>query len=627
MCQGVISQICNAFKSKRKFLKALLLLCLPLLLTSCLEVKHGININKDGSGEARLEVAVQKEWASQLVPKLKGDMSKGWSIVEEKEKEGKHVVIFNRKFKDISELNDNETRYTFSSERKGFLKKSFILEVSQLKSSDMPFPYEITIKVPGSIDETDGIKISSHEVKWNLQGFRTGTKLSAKSSAFALPDFGSLKEAFNSLKASFNKVFDSVFYRETIVFLRDNNLWVMDSDGKNQWQLTKEGVGSWSWSVSRNGKIVFDRFSPIEKNKGLTDMNVYHIASFENKKIEKLTNDNKSVFPVISPDGTRVAFQKTKWDGEPHYGDLRGEGIWMLNLKINSQEELVGIVPIPDEIKRKRNELFVRFGEGKMDEKDWGVDGNVIWSYNSKQLLFSRYYKQGGMVTYIVNLEDRQNLVTPPDTFQPKALDLYDTKTLHFINSSSLNIYDAKSKKGHLLAEHVFVDDGKFSPDGKEIIFVVSTGRHGDLSDLWIINSNGKDKRKITQKSIPFIKGFSLNGDANKIVFNSKDEGWIINSDGSNLKKLADNASSPQWTSISRISFVSPTIAKIIILVTIVLMVLSLLFGMALITRKAVKVVIPKRRVAPPRGIFCPQCGKENSSLASFCTSCGHKLH
>ncbi|MDI6744903.1 MAG: zinc ribbon domain-containing protein [Thermodesulfovibrionales bacterium] len=55
-----------------------------------------------------------------------------------------------------------------------------------------------------------------------------------------------------------------------------------------------------------------------------------------------------------------------------------------------------------------------------------------------------------------------------------------------------------------------------------------------------------------------------------------------------------------------------------------------LLFGMVLITRKAVKVTIskiPKSTPAPKtKGIFCPQCGKENSANANFCTGCGQRM-
>lgn len=611
MCQGVISQICNAFKSKRKFLKALLLLCLTLSLTSCLEVKQAININKDGSGDARLEVAVQQEWASQLVPKLKGDMPKGWSIVEEKEKEGKHVVIFNRKFKDISELNDNEARYTFSSERKGFLKKSFILEVSQLKSSDMPFPYEVSIKLPGSIDETDGIKISSNEVKWNLQGLRRGTKLSVKSSAFALPDFGSLKEAFNSLKASFNKVFDSVFYREAIVFLRDNNLWVMDSDGKNQRQLTKDGVGN--WSVSRNGKIAFDKFDPFSKDKGLNDLNIY-ITSAKDNTIKKLTSDGRSRYPKISPSGINVAFQKFKWDGEAFRGT--DEGIGIIDLVSEKHENLEGLEPIPNDYKHKR------------------MDSNIIWSPDGKHLIFERDFAflGEGDITYSVDLKDlRYSQVSYRYRLN---LDLYNKKILCYdLSSSLLSIYDVETKKDYLLTKKL-TKLGKFSIDGNKIVFTRQSDEH---LDLWIINTDGKDEKKLTQNlEFSDIDDISWSADNRKIIFSGinihkypeKYESLLINSDGSNLKKLADNATSPEWTSIPKITFVSHGIAKIIILIVVVLAGVLFLFGMALITRKAVKAVIhkiPKKSVTP-RSIFCPQCGKENSPSASFCTNCGQKL-
>lgn len=170
-----------------------ILIC--FILTSCLEVKQKININKDGSGNTRLEIAIQKEmlFDPQAIPKVKNDLKKGgWNILGEIKKEGKHVITAGRKFKNISELNDEENRYIFSSERKGFLRKSYFLEIKHLKSSDMPFPYEVSIEVPGDIDETNGTKVSSDEVKWNLQGFQRGTKLSVKSSDFTIPAFVSI---------------------------------------------------------------------------------------------------------------------------------------------------------------------------------------------------------------------------------------------------------------------------------------------------------------------------------------------------------------------------------------------------------------------------------------------------
>lgn len=165
-----------------------ILIC--FVLTSCLEVKQKINVSKDGSGSTKLEIAIQKEilFDPQAIPRIKNELQKGgWNILGEVEKEGKHVINAARKFKKISELNDDEARYTFYSERKGFLKKSYALEINHIKSSDMPFPYEVSIEMPGDIDETNGTKTSSDEIKWNLQGFRRGIRLSVKSSGLLIP--------------------------------------------------------------------------------------------------------------------------------------------------------------------------------------------------------------------------------------------------------------------------------------------------------------------------------------------------------------------------------------------------------------------------------------------------------
>lgn len=164
-----------------------LLVCLSFFLSSCLEVKQEIDINKDGSGNARFEIVVQQEWAAMVIPELEKGVSGGWKIVEKKERDGKHFIVLSRKFKDISELSDDIFNYSFSSERKSFLKKYYTLEIKQIKSSDISFPYEIIIKVPGEIIETNGLKIAPNKAKWSLYGLNQGRKIVVKSSAFMLP--------------------------------------------------------------------------------------------------------------------------------------------------------------------------------------------------------------------------------------------------------------------------------------------------------------------------------------------------------------------------------------------------------------------------------------------------------
>lgn len=610
---------------RRLMIISLIFLC--IFLTACLEVKQTININKDGSGDARLEVAVM---AAELIPKLKSEMPKEWSIIEEKEKEGKHVIVFGRKFKEISELNDNEATYSFSSEKKGFLKKSYTLEIKQLKSSEMPFPYEISVKVPGSIDETDGTKFSSSEVKWNLQGFRRGKELSVKSSGFAMPDFASLKE-------SFNKVFNFMFYREAIVFLRDNNLWVMDSDGKNQKQLTKVGVGSFrSFSVSIDGKNLAFINNATQYNGDI------YLLSMGSDIVKPLTDTSDCSFPVISPSGTEVAFVKTderytaaeaqKIISEaynPDYikdyikeGGTKKTGIYVIDIKTGQQKRIVGELPT----------------QKYLGNPTVWQDGGLFWSPDGQKLHFQRSYSEvwgEAAASYLVTVVDghTEHLGTHG------GIDSFANDKILYEGEGQLSLYDITTKKTNELGGGW---NGDLSNDGGKLIYVAQSRKK--VGENWAIATNLmlSDMRLKSNKSLLTSDGdegfwtptLSLTG--NKLGFTKSSTGsqssvWSINIDGSDLRKLAENASTQKWTSIPRITFISPSLLKIIILALIALTGLLLLAGMALIARKAIKAVIakipkiPKRKTIPKEN-FCTQCGKETSPTASFCTTCGQRL-
>jgi hypothetical protein len=597
--------------TKATWLSNALLCFLLLSLTSCLELKQAININKDGSGDARLEVTVQQEWAPQIIPKLKQDIPKGWTLIEEKQRDGKQIIVIGRKFKDITELNDDEAQYSFSSERKGFLKKTYILNVRQLKSSDAPFPFEFVINMPGGIDETNGNKVSSDVVKWNLQGFRRGTELSVKSSAFALPDFASLKE-------SFDKVFNSVFFREAIVFLRDNNIWVMDNDGKSQRQLTKEGVGD--FSVSRDGKIVFNKMG-----RGV----IYFIDLVKGSQIKQLTNDNGNMIPSISPDGTNVAFYKTESVNFPAH---------IIDISKGFQRELP-FTPFPKIIREK---IY-------MPEADWQwfVDGIFQWSTDSKKLAFRRCSGDKDKPTCLVFLHEVDSTMLPIIVGEELALNDrmipnfypigFTQDSLLFATPVDIYLYRYDKKECSLLARDAW--RGKISPDGKDVAYLSSFRSGG--ANLWLIGMDGRDKRRLTNFSNMMPVELSWNLDGKQLVFELRSEQtavaetWRINRDGSNLQKVTDNIiweiPVREWKArMPRITFISPKIAKIIILVTIALTGLLLLFGIALMTRKAtIKAAAPAPKpmgVEALNGIFCTQCGTENPASASFCKKCGNKL-
>lgn len=642
------------------FLRIILLIFITIGLTACIEVKQRVNINKDGSGDVRVEFVVMEMWASQVIPQLKSAMN-GWSIVEEKVKDGKQIIVFRREFKNISELNSEAVSYTLTSERKGFFKKTYAINIKFLKSHDMPFPYEITIKMPGNIYETNGTKLSSGEVRWSLYGIDKGVSLSAKSSGFAMPDFASLREAFNS-------AFDKIYYRDALLFLRDGNLWVMDNDGKNQRQLTKGGIGS--WSVSKDGrKIVYE-----EKN------NCY--VNLLGSKVQKLTDTDNCLSPVISPDGSKVAFIKIdeKFNAAeaqqlesnvfiPEYvkeGAIKKTGIYFIDLKTKEQKRVVGELPA----------IFV--------PKKWGsttswYDSSLYWSPDGNSLHFMRNFIDGQQNAYLINIAtnkidnlgyqagyvlnwnngkiiyaDNEGFCSIYDIIKKKeqreglndfynfdCLDVYGEKVLFFSSYTSdysmegiVGVYDTKTGKYNIIdRDRPDGIRGKFSPDGKTIVY-------GMKGELWVIGIDGNNKKQLVlnfplSSESWFLEDLSWSPDGRLLITlvdvdNVAESIWIVNLDGSNLKKLADDASSPRWVSIPRISFIAPTVAKTIILIAIALIGFLFLFTLVMVTWKTVKAVVTKipkgKSASTTEGVSCIQCGTQNPESASFCLKCGQRL-
>jgi len=166
---------------KKSFVVEIIFIC--FFLISCANIKNKININRNGSGTAKLEITISEILLSldpTIIPNIKNEMTKrGWQVI----KEEKNNIVVEMKFKNISQLNDEYMQWTFFSKKKGFLTRLYFLEIELIESKDLELIlYEIYIKMPGNIDETNGIKISSSEVKWNLTGLSKGAKLFVKSS-------------------------------------------------------------------------------------------------------------------------------------------------------------------------------------------------------------------------------------------------------------------------------------------------------------------------------------------------------------------------------------------------------------------------------------------------------------
>lgn len=180
----------SLFAQTALIVKIMLCLLVSALLSGCLQVKQSISLDGDGSGQVAVKLVVEKQWAPMVVPELKKSMQrdapKGMQLADQMQDEaGNSVLQFTVPFKNVSELNDKGTQYVFVSEGGGFFNKTYRFEIRQLATQnfDMPIPFEFMVKMPGTIDETNGVKVSPNEVKWSQIGINKGTVMSARSSA------------------------------------------------------------------------------------------------------------------------------------------------------------------------------------------------------------------------------------------------------------------------------------------------------------------------------------------------------------------------------------------------------------------------------------------------------------
>src|SRR6266567_808120 len=108
----------------------------------------------------------------------------------------------------------------------------------------------------------------------------------------------------------------------------------------------------------------------------------------------------------------------------------------------------------------------------------------------------------------------------------------------------------------HLSGNVTFPD---FSPDGSRIVFGGSAG--GSNPDLWVVNSDGSGATRLT--SGPDVDVFpAWSPDGSKIAYNSGDDIWIMDANGSDQHPLFVDPSTiefgPAWSPVGdQIAFVS----------------------------------------------------------------------
>lgn len=345
-----------------------------------------------------------------------------------------------------------------------------------------------------------------------------------------------------------------------IVFTSDagggDNIWVMDVDGSDAKQITKEDfrlLNNAIWTPDGNSIIARKHFTS-QRSLGAGEMWQYHITGGSGIQLTKRKNDQQDVNePSVSSDGKYLYYCE----------DLYPGGFFQYNKNPNAQIYAVKRYDFdtgktititggpgsasrptvsPDNkklafIKRVRTKsvLFVHdleTGEewpvydalNKDQMEAWAIFGtypNLSWMPNSKEIVFWA----GGKIQKI----NITSLQVDPIPFEVETtLKIAETHQVkHQVDSDE---FTAK------VIRHV-----KTSPNGKKIVFSA-------LGHLWVKNlPNGKPKRLTQSDDLEFEPSFSPDG--KEIVYVTWDDEKL----GAIYKIAANGGRSSKLTSIKGI--------------------------------------------------------------------------
>ena len=283
---------------------------------------------------------------------------------------------------------------------------------------------------------------------------------------------------------------------------RNDEIYVMDDDGKNQRNLTNHPSDDYAPSWSPDGtRIVFmsDRDGPVPKGGGLATFEIY-VMDADGGNQQRLTNHPRhDGNPAWSPDGKRIAFTSYR-DGHVHA--IHGwptEEIYVMDANGGNPQHLTN---------------------------DLNDDRYPSWSPDGKRIVFSS--ERDGH--FIGEFE---------------------------ITSSEIYLMDADGGNQQRLTENRKNDYApSWSPEGTRIVF--ESDRKGDFInfEIYVMDADGGNQQRLTENRVDDWSP-SWSSDGKRIAFTSDKEGdfknfeiYVMDADGGNPQNLTNhlrNDVSPAW--------------------------------------------------------------------------------
>ena len=153
-------------KKRKGFAWILIVSAIFLLLSGCIEMGIDFNVDKDGSGKAKISIAATDAMYNDVIDDLLADTPPDASNVkiETKMVDGKKVAEVDIGFNNVAELSDYgfEVSHTVNN-------NIHRVEIAKIEG----FPVSATLQMPGTITDSNGT-VSGSTVTWPA-GTMTGT--------------------------------------------------------------------------------------------------------------------------------------------------------------------------------------------------------------------------------------------------------------------------------------------------------------------------------------------------------------------------------------------------------------------------------------------------------------------
>ncbi|WBY15776.1 amidohydrolase family protein [Erythrobacteraceae bacterium WH01K] len=308
-----------------------------------------------------------------------------------------------------------------------------------------------------------------------------------------------------------------------------DNIWIMNADGSNKQQLTKEDfrlLNQPSWSP--DGRfIVAKKHFTTGRSLGTGEIWLYHVSGGAGVKLVERPNEQHQKElgePIYSPDGEAVYFTRNNTSGPIfEYAQDSTQGIFEIErYDLATGERTVAVsgyggavrpTPSPDGEKiafvrrdKDQSQLWMKdiasgretmiYGELDLDvQETWAVTGvypNMDWTPDSRALVFwaggkiRRVDADGSAATDIpFRIDDTRGIADAPHPVIPLAPDSFTTSIPRF---------------------------AALSPDGRTIVFET-------LGKLYVRNAGGGTPRRLTNQADALELWPSFNRDGRRMVY------------------------------------------------------------------------------------------------------------